>query len=422
VIARRDRLLMLVPVMPSDRGHGLAMRAAFFLDAYSRRFETDLVVVPVAGAADITAFARARARRIEVLSLGQPETHYRLAASVRDPLARVEALRRYGRPSLAARIGPIGQSLDSFATEGNYAAVHVFRLYLAELAVPWLDQQSHNRPRLLLDCDENDALVYRRLAAMERRRQDPIAAALADAEAEAFAKYVSTWLPRFDVAITASDREMKSLAASAASAAVIPNVIALPAARPRSPRDGTFSILFVGTLGYAPNADAVIWFISRVWKRFQRVMNFRARLAIVGSNPPPAVIRLAALRGVEVKGAVVDLAPYYRQADLVIAPVRAGGGTRIKVIEAAAHGVAIVASRLAAEGTTFQPGIDMLVADQDSSFLRACLLLARNRSLASRLASQARARVKRDHSPAYWRARVLELVADGGEPPGSAVG
>jgi polysaccharide biosynthesis protein PslH len=301
--------------------------------------------------------------------------------------------------------------------------VHVFRLYLVELALPWLDRESRDRPRLLLDCDENDASVYRRLAAMERRRHDPIAAALADAEAEAFAKFLSNWLPRFDLIITASDREMKSLAVSAARAVVIPNVVALPTARPRSPRDGSFSILFIGSLGYAPNADAVIWFISRVWKRFQRVMNFRARLLIVGANPPPAVVRLGSLRGVEVKGAVADVAPYYRQADLVIASVRAGGGTRIKILEAAAHGVPIVASRLAAEGTTFQPGIDLLVADHELSFLRACLLLARNRSLASRLATQARAKVKRDYSPAYWRARVVELVADGDETlSGSAVG
>jgi hypothetical protein len=57
----------------------------------------------------------------------------------------------------------------------------------------------------------------------------------------------------------------------------------------------------------------------------------------------------------------------------------------------------------------------MLVADQDSSFLRACLLLARNKSVASRLARVARAKVRRDYSPAYWRARLVQLVADGDE-------
>jgi glycosyltransferase involved in cell wall biosynthesis len=117
------------------------------------------------------------------------------------------------------------------------------------------------------------------------------------------------------------------------------------------------------------------------------------------------------LRGVEVTGAVADVAPFYRQADVVIAPVRAGGGTRIKIIEAAAHGVPIVSTRLAAEGTTFQPGVDMLVADHETRFLRACLLLARNKSMARRLATQARRRAKRDYSATYWQARLEELVA-----------
>jgi polysaccharide biosynthesis protein PslH len=415
MIPRRERLLMLAPIMPSDRGNGLAMRAAFFLDAYSRRFEVDLVVAPVAGAADMSVFAQSRAQRIEVLSPGRPETHYVLAASVRDPIARAEALRRYGKPSLAACLGSVRRSLAPLAADQRYAAVHVSRLYLAELVVPWLDKDGRDRPTLVLDCDENDAVVYRRIAAMERRRRDPIAAALADVEAEALARFASSWLPKFDLLLAASDREMNSLSATAVRAAVIPNVVTVPLPRRRLRRNRACSVLFVGSLGYAPNADAVIWFVSRVWKRFQRVMNFRARLLIVGAHPPPAIARLGALHGVEVTGAVADVEPYYRRADLVVAPIRAGGGSRIKIIEAAAQGVPIVATRLAVEGLTFQPGVDVLLADHEASFLRACLLLAKNRSIAARLVARARSRVKREYSPAYWRARVVELVAGCGE-------
>jgi polysaccharide biosynthesis protein PslH len=410
--SRPDRLLMVVPVMPSDRGNGLAMRAAFFLDAYSRRFEVDLVVAPVAGAADITVFARARARQIEILNLARPDTHYALAASVRDPVARIEALRQYGRPSLTACIGPVSKALVPLA-DRSYAAVHIFRLYLAELVTPWLGRARRDRPWLVLDCDENDAKVHRRLAAMERRRGDQIAAALADVEAEALAGFASTWLAKFDLLLAASDREMKSFATSAIRAVVIPNVVRIPAARQRPRRHASCSILFVGTLGYAPNADAVIWFVSRVWQRFQRLMKFRARLLIVGAQPPPAIARFASLRGVKVTGAVTDIAPYYRQADIVIAPIRAGGGTRIKVMEAAAYEVPVVATEIAVEGTIFQTGIDMLVADHDECFLQACLLLANNRSLGSRMAARARARVKRDYCPTYWRTRVAELVTTG---------
>lgn len=408
--APTGRLLMLAPVMPADRGNGLAMRAAFFLDAYSRRFEVDLVVAPVGGPADVSVFARSRARTINILSLERPDTHFLLAASVRDPLARIEALRRYEKPSLTARIGPISRALAPLV-DHDYMAVHVFRLYLAELVTPWLERDRSDRPRLVLDCDENDALVYRRLAALDRPR-DPIAAVLADVEAEALARFASTWLPRFDLLMAASDREINSFSGLAVRGAVIPNVVDLPPPRPRPRQGRPFSILFVGNLNYAPNADAMTWFVSRVWKRFLKLMNFQARLLIIGANPPRAVAQLGSVRGVEVKGAVPDLAPCYRQADLAIAPVRAGGGTRIKIIEAAAHGVPLVVTRVAAEGTTFQPGVDVLIADHHASFLRACLLLAQDRSMASRLATQARAKVKRDYSPAYWRARAAQMIAE----------
>src|SRR5436190_1547435 len=75
---RRDRLLMFAPIMPSDRGGGLAMRAGFFLDAYSRRFDVDLVVVPVAGSMEPTPFVRSRVRELHVLKIDRADSHYGL--------------------------------------------------------------------------------------------------------------------------------------------------------------------------------------------------------------------------------------------------------------------------------------------------------------------------------------------------------
>ena len=170
-------------------------------------------------------------------------------------------------------------------------------------------------------------------------------------------------------------------------------------------------MLFVGTLGYAPNVDAIIWFVSRVWRQLQRALNDRLRLIIVGSNPPTHLARLASQRGIEVTGAVHDVTAYYRNADLVIVPLRAGGGTRIKIIEAAAYGLPVVATRFGAVGTTFQHGVDMLMANDATNFLRACLLLLRNPAVSQRLALRARSRAKRDYLASYWRGRVMDFVS-----------
>jgi polysaccharide biosynthesis protein PslH len=407
-----DRLLMIVPVMPSDRGNGLAMRMGFFLDAYSRRFDVDLVIAPPSRLGEMTTFVRSRARRIAALGVVRPDTHYALVAAVVDPIARVEAFRRYGSPSRAAFFRPLAHSLDYLAKNMRYRVVHVSRVYLAEIATPWLDCD-RGGTRLILDCDENEASVFRRFAIMHRRRNDSFAADWADAESEAYARFSAQWLPTFDLVFAGSDKEVKSLSAFGIRARVAPNTAPAAMASPRRrPRRGRpYTIVFVGTMSYAPNADAVTWFVSRVWRRLQRMLCHRVRLIIIGGSPPAAIARLRYQRGIKVTGPVSAVAPYYREADLVIAPILAGGGTRIKIIEAATHGVPVVATRLGAEGTTFLSGRDMLMADDEANFLRACRLLARNGSLSRRLAVAAHAKVRRDYAPAHWQSRVAGLVA-----------
>jgi glycosyltransferase involved in cell wall biosynthesis len=242
----------------------------------------------------------------------------------------------------------------------------------------------------------------------------------ADAEALAYDRFAADWLPRVDVVFTASHDEKKLLSTSGVPTFVVPNVVALPPVRPRRQRRRLPTIVFVGTLAYAPNADAVTWFVSRVWRRLARALHHRVRLVIVGGNPPAAIARLRWQRGIDVTGAVADVAGYYQTADVAIVPLRAGGGTRIKVTEAAAYGVPIVATTFGAQGTTFQGGVDMLMADNEANFLRACLLLLRDGTLSRRLAARARSRVTRDYAPENWRKLVAQRIACCGEARSSA--
>ena len=406
---RRDRLLMLAPIMPSDRGSGLAMRAGFFLDAYSRRYDVDLVVAPVAGSMAPTPFVQSRVQRLHILKIDGAGSHYRLVTSVRDPAARLEAFRQFGRPSLAAFTDPVRPLLEAWAESSAYRVLHVFRLYLAELAADWATRKG-DRTRLVLDCDENDALAYRRIAAMERRRGNFLAADWAEAEATAFDAMAAAWLQKFHLVFAASNQEAKSLARSGAAIHAIPNLMASPPphrapGRPRRPR----KILFVGTLGYAPNADAIHWFVARVWPRLDRALRHRVHLTIVGRNPPASIARLRR-RGITVAGSVADVGRYYRDADLAIVPLFAGGGTRFKIIEAATFGVPLVTTSFGIAGTTFQRNVDVVVADDHERFLRACLSLLRDTARSRRLMTNAGMKTRRDYSPSYWRARIADLA------------
>ena len=397
--------------MPCDRGNGLAMRAGFFLEAYAQSANVDLIVAPVAGSSERSVFARDRARRIEVLKL-RTDSHYTLVASVADPQARLEAFRQYERPSLAACIGSALTEVRVLVAERHYDLVHISRSYLVELALPWLEAEDR-RTKLVIDCDENDVVSYRRIAAIERNAGHTMAAQWAEAEAIGFAGLAKHWLRRFDVVITASAQEARSLAVFGARTQTIANVAPRTKRSLRQPQ-GSRTILFVGTLGYAPNCDGLMWFYARVFRRLQRAFAYRLRLIIVGRQTPPALERLGRQRGIELWEDASDIARFYSAADLAIVPLRAGGGTRIKILEAATHGVPIVTTSLGAEGTSFQNGADMLVADNAEAFLAACLRLLREQSLAQRVARQARAKANRDYSRGYWQLRIADLVAQSG--------
>jgi glycosyltransferase involved in cell wall biosynthesis len=410
------RLLFLSPIIPAQRGNGLAMRTGFFLEAYARHFDVDLVVFPIVAAPErVTTFVLTRVARMEVFPHPAIDAHFSLVAATADPDARLSAFRRYGRPSLASRAGVAAQqALEQWVGTERYEAVHVERLYLATLAQRWMSLPSTTRPRLMIDCDDNDAETYRRLAAIERRYHQPRAAAWAEAEADAFASMAQRVLSRFDLAFAASNADATSLSAHGARVSVVPNVAPARAAPvPRLQRRGRQTILFAGSMGYAPNDDAARWLLTRIWPRLLHAVRTPVRLVLVGSNPSSSLVRLGRRRDVLMTGTVADIAPYYRAADLAVIPLRAGGGTRIKLLEAAAHGLPIVSTTIGAEGTTFRHGHELLLADTEERFAHACADLLAHRERASQLAERARARVARDYDAGRWGQHIGNLVTRG---------
>jgi glycosyltransferase involved in cell wall biosynthesis len=413
----RPRLLFLSPLVPAGGGNGLAMRTGFFLDAYAGFFDVDLAVIPVADTRNVmTDFPRMRAKRLRIFDRVAADSHSALIWAIADPAARLAAFRQYGRPSLAARTGAEAQRALAEWTGGTlYDAVHVERLYLAPLAEPWIALPASSRPRLFIDCDEDDAETFRRLAAIERRRHREQAAAWKEAEAEAFAALASRVLSRFDLAFAASSSEASSLSARGAEVFVAPNVVPMMATphvarRARNRKERT--VLFVGNMGYLPNDDAALWLLDRIWPRLRRAVRGRLRLLFVGSDPSPALLRLARRQGVQVTGTVAEMAPFYRSADLAVVPIRAGGGTRIKLLEAAAYGVPIVSTRFGAGGTVFRHGHELLLADSEAGFARACADLLRHRGRAARMAARARRKALLNYNAARWARRVGALAAN----------
>lgn len=164
-------------------------------------------------------------------------------------------------------------------------------------------------------------------------------------------------------------------------------------------------IVFVGAMEYGANADAAIWFAHQVWPLLSSGSGWKGKYRIVGRDPGPAVRALAS-GSIEVTGTVPDVRPYYRNALALVVPLRLGGGTRLKILEAMAAGVPVVSTRLGAEGIPVRDGEDILFAETAEEMESALRRLAADRDLRERLEVGGRNLVQRDFD---WAALARHL-------------
>ncbi|HEV2904556.1 MAG TPA: glycosyltransferase [Pyrinomonadaceae bacterium] len=148
-------------------------------------------------------------------------------------------------------------------------------------------------------------------------------------------------------------------------------------------------VLFVGSMDYHANVDAVVEFAHSVWPRMQAQMPDLI-FTIVGRNPPPEVRQLAALPAIEVTGTVKDVRPYYREALAALVPLRVGGGSRLKILEAMAAGVPVISTRRGAEGIEVKEGENILFAETGDEFCRRLAQISESETQWRRLSASGR--------------------------------
>ena len=170
--------------------------------------------------------------------------------------------------------------------------------------------------------------------------------------------------------------------------AIIPNAADVEHYQPRPTDVDGRTVIFFGLLSTNPNVDGVVHFVRDIWPRIAAVSP-EARCKIIGGRAPPSLLALAGPR-VELTGFVSDLRPHLASAAAVVAPLRVGGGTRLKIVEAMAMGKAIVSTTLGAEGIDAVPGRDILIADEPAAFAASVVRLLNDPSLSARLGQSAR--------------------------------
>jgi glycosyltransferase involved in cell wall biosynthesis len=206
----------------------------------------------------------------------------------------------------------------------------------------------------------------------------------------AFRRFEKRSLDDVDAVVVFTDRDRRALEALDAGTPVttIPLGIRVPDQQLDPVGAAPPTVLFVGSFGHAANTDAALWLGEELFPPVRDAVP-DATLTIVGPDPP-AEVRALAREGVEVTGEVPDVRPYLDAAAVVAAPIRVGGGMRVKVLEALAAGKAVVATPLAVEGLHVVDGEQVRVAADAGGFSEALRELVVDRDERVALAGRAR--------------------------------
>ncbi len=225
----------------------------------------------------------------------------------------------------------------------------------------------------------------------------------------------------FDHVLTVSEEDQRTIQHEFG----IDHVSALPTGvdtdyfRPLGNHSEPGRLAFVGSMDWDPNEDGVVWFLESIYP-FIRQAVANASLVVVGRNPSSRLLALAGKSpSVEMTGWVPDVRPYLSQAEVVVVPLRSGGGTRIKIPEAMAMAKAVVSTPIGAEGLPFQDNKQIRIAEYARDFADAVVELLENARLRNEMARAARREVTENYS---WEAvvakveDVLRLVTSPGKP------
>jgi len=368
------QILIITPQLPYPPRQGTTIRNYNLLRGLAAHHAVDLLTFLAPGEI-LTADNPLRSLCRRVAYAEQP------ARTMAD---RVRSTATTWTPDMGLRLeSPAMHALvRAWCQETNYDVVQVEGIELAQYGMAVAGRRTApTRPALVFDDHNCEYLLQQRNALTDLRRvlRWP-AAAYSLIQWQKLRHYEQTILRAADVVLAVSEADRRALAPLAGDTplAVISNGIDTEAYRPQpGPLSSGTHVLFTGKMDYRPNVDAVLWFAHEVLPRIV-AQEPDICFQVVGMNPHNRLNVLRQQANIEITGAVDDTRPYIHQAAAYVIPMRIGGGTRFKALEAMACGVPIVSTTLGVEGIAATDGRELLLADVPEAFAGAVLRLLRD--------------------------------------------
>lgn len=393
-------VLFLTPHLPYPPNQGAKLRNYALIHAVASRYEVDLLTFgsPQLVASEIDHL-RSFCRNVMLVAPPERSPHQRLRQALTSPLPDI-AYRLASEPFAAALAEALANDYDVVQVEGIEMAP-----YLLQVA------REERRPRLIFDEHNAEYALQRRIFQTDLRSPRRWVGALYSLlQWRRLVGYETRACAAADAVVAVSEQDAAALRRlrHGTTVTVVPNGIDTSRYTVVA-HQGKPNLLFVGTLDYRPNVDAVLWCLNDILPRVRRAVP-QVWLTLVGRSPAPQVQQVAAQReDVLLLPDVPDVRPYLAKASVCVVPMRMGSGVRLKVLEAMAAGVPIVSTTLGVSGLAVRPGEHALVADTAQAFADAIVALLRDRALRERLARSARALVEDWYDWRHITPRLLDL-------------
>ncbi len=384
------RLLFLGQALPYPPDSGVSIRAYNVLRLLASRYDVDALFFwrrrSTADGPSIRdrVAALERFASVQVFRIPQEASRARLLADHARSLIG-------GRPYThhAYDSAPFAEALDGLLGDRRYDLVHVDSLDL----VRYLPRLPPERTVCTHHNVESELLARRAI-----RERNPAKRALMRHQSRLLRATEREWCPRvaLNVAVSEADADALRALAPGSEVAVVPNAVDTDHYRPGA--DPEEEIVFVGGTSWFPNRDALSWFATDILPLLRGAAE--APVSWVGRATPEERARHAEL-GITMTGYVDDVRPYLARAACFVVPIRVGGGTRLKVLDAWAMGKAVVSTSAGCEGLEAEHGRNVLIADDPPAFAHAVRRVLEDGSLRRRLGAAARDTVTRRYS---WKA------------------
>ncbi len=406
-VGTRPKILFLCPLMPGRGGSGMAMRGGAFLDAAHQIGDVDLLVVPIVASRtqDVT-FARRRCRRLMIVeNKDRRDTLFALIQSTTKEVDRLAMFQAYGKPAICSVLSaPVLRDVCDFVESGSYDITIVQRSYMLPLV--WAIRRKTDTGRVLVDLDDDDASASLELAQRERSEGREAAARWLEVDAAGYDRLVAgidcvaslTTMANED-AIQAVSRRLQIV-----PPVLVPNCIEIyeQGELVKEP-----VMLFVGTMGYKPNEDGVLWLLKEVLPLVRAAVP-DIRLVIAGHSAGKVLESALPVKGVSVVSDPDDMADLYRSSAVAVVPLFSGSGTRIKILEAGAYGLPVVSTHKGADGLNIDDGTHGWIVEAETAIFAAACIAALE-SVAER---DKRAKRLREHvSLLYERGLIVDRIA-----------